>query len=247
MGADSQFATYPSLKDRVVLITGGATGIGEILVESFTQQQTQVIFLDTADEAAEALIDRLSSASTHTPLYFRCDLTDSVEVAEKIAGIIARFTTIDVVINNAGVDTRHKSEGVTPEFWDRCIAVNLKHQFFVSQAVVPGMKWQGREVILNMISLQRMAAVNAMTGYTASRAEIASLTRRLAHELEPHAVSVECVLPGAAESAQQRQHSYSEAYASGSPVNQAARTDLRPDQVEALAQLLTDDFNSLKD
>jgi NAD(P)-dependent dehydrogenase (short-subunit alcohol dehydrogenase family) len=245
MEQPTQFAKYPSLQDRVVLITGGASGIGEVLVEAFTLQGAQVVFLDIADEAAAALIERLSPNAAHVPTYVHCDLTDSAQLAEKLAGIIARFTTIDVVINN-GDDTRHKTEDVSPEFWDRCTAVNLKHQFFVSQAVIPGMKWQGRGVILNMSSISWMIPSTGLPVYVASKAAIVGLTRTLAHELGPHGIRVNCILPGAIETARQRRNWYTEEYVKEILGQQAIKRMLQPEEVARLALFLAaDDSNGI--
>lgn len=220
-GAD-QFAKYPSLQDRVVLITGGASGIGEVLVEAFTLQGAKVVFLDTSDEAATALVDRLSPNVAHTPVYFHCDLADIAALSACLVQIIARFGTLDVVINNAGDDTRHKTEDVTPEFWDRCTAVNLKHQFFVSQAVIPGMKWQGPGVILNMSSISWMIP---STSYATSKAAIAGLTRTLAHELNPHGIRVDSIFPGAAEIARQQRKGHLEESSRHQPDEQLTITE----------------------
>lgn len=244
MEQQSEFATYPSLRNRVVLITGGATGIGEVLVESFTAQSAQVIFLDINDEAAQTLIDRLFPTAAHAPVYVHCDLTDSAQLAEKLAEIIAHFGTIDVMINNAGDDARHKTEDVTPEFWDRCTAVNLKHQFFASQAVIPGMKWQGRGVILNMSSISWMIPSTGLPVYVASKAAIVGLTRTLAHELGPHGIRVNCILPGAIETARQSRLWYTEEYVAEILKNQALKRLLQPEDVARLALFLASDDSS---
>jgi NAD(P)-dependent dehydrogenase (short-subunit alcohol dehydrogenase family) len=237
----ASFAKYPSLKGRIVLITGGASGIGEKLVEAFAQQGAQVVFLDIGDQAATDLIDRLTPAVPLPPVYFHCDLSDSSSLAACLSRIIARFTTIDVIINNAGDDTRHATEDVTPEFWDRCIAVNLKHQFFATQAVIPGMKWQGRGVILNMSSISWMIPSTGLPVYVASKAAIVGLTRTLAHELGPHGIRVNCILPGAVETARQRRLWYTEEYVAEVLANQALKRLLQPDDVARLALFLASD------
>jgi len=223
----THFAKYPSLQDRVVLITGGASGIGKVLVEAFTLQGAQVVFLDIADKAAAALIDRLTPNAAHTPSYIHCDLTDSAQLAENVAGIVARFGTIDVVIHNAGA-----TEEVTAAFSDRCAAVDRKHQRFISQATLPGMKWHGRDVILNMSSL-----ANGPGAYVASRAAIVDLTRTLARELRPHDLRVQCMLPGAVETARERRSGYSRLARQTEP--QAARRMLQPEDVTRLALFLS--------
>src|SRR5215475_3471359 len=128
-------AQYPSLRDRVVLITGGASGIGASMVEHFARQGAKVAFLDVDDSSAANLKRELSSP--HPPFYLHCDLTDTAIVRAAVAEIEQKIGPIRVLVNNAARDERHKFAEVTPEYWDERIAVNLRHQFFVSQAVVP--------------------------------------------------------------------------------------------------------------
>jgi len=238
METTSPFAKYPSLQGRIVLITGGANGIGEKLVEAFAQQGAQVVFLDIADTAATDLIDRLTPTVPLPPVYFHCDLTAPSALAACLSLILASFNTIDVIINNAGDDTRHATQDVTPEFWDRCIAVNLKHEFFVTQAVIPGMRWQGRGVILNMSSLSWMIPSTGLPVYIASKAAIVDLTRTLSRELGPHDVRVNCLVPGAIETARQRRSWYSEDYANQILEGTTATRVLQPDEIARLAFFL---------
>ena len=204
-------------------------------------QGAQVVFIDIGDQAATHLVNRLTPAVALTPVYFHCDLADSAALEACLKQVIARFGTIDVMINNAGDDTRHKTQDVTPEFWDRCIAINLKHQFFASQAVIPGMKWQGRGVILNMSSISWMIPSTGLPVYVASKAAIVGLTRTLAHELGPHGIRVNCILPGAIETARQRQLWYTEEYVAEVLNNQALKRLLQPEDVARLALFLSSD------
>jgi NAD(P)-dependent dehydrogenase (short-subunit alcohol dehydrogenase family) len=131
-------ATYPSLKDRVVLVTGGAMGIGEAIVREFARQGSNIGFIDIADEAAKRL---QAYVGTHAKLYYEhCDVTDIGALKRAIDNVRKAFGPITILINNAAHDQRHNVHEVTPEFWDDRIAVNLKHQFFAAQAVYPDMK-----------------------------------------------------------------------------------------------------------
>ena len=134
------FATYPSLRGQVVIVTGGASGIGEAIVEAFAMQNARVAFLDIQDEAAEQLTNRFASGGATVPAYYHCDLTNTAQVQHTVQAILDRFQTVDVLVNNAGDDTRHTIAEVTSAYWDRAIAVNLKHQFFMAQAVIPCMR-----------------------------------------------------------------------------------------------------------
>src|SRR5690349_10402176 len=147
------FATYPSLRGRVVIVTGGASGIGEAIVEACAIQGAQVAFLDIQDSPAETLTERLSAAGATRPHYYRCDLTDIEALQRSVQQILDKLGTVDVLVNNAANDTRHSIAEVTSEFWDQCIAVNLKQQFFMAQAVIPVMQKSRRGSIINMSSI----------------------------------------------------------------------------------------------
>ena len=153
MDNNSTFAVYPSLRDRRVVVSGGATGIGEAIVEVFAHQQARVVFLDIQDDAAETLICKIQKRGHPAPAYFHCDLTDIATTQATMKEILQRFGAVDVLVNNAGDDSRHKIEDVSPEFWDKTIAANLKHQFFLTQAVIPSMKSLGRGSIINISSI----------------------------------------------------------------------------------------------
>jgi NAD(P)-dependent dehydrogenase (short-subunit alcohol dehydrogenase family) len=150
------FASYPSLRDRVIVVTGGASGIGEAIVEAFAKQNAQVAFLDIQDEAAEQLTERLRLDGATVPAYYYCDLTDIAQVKQTAQSILNRFRTVDVLVNNAGNDTRHKVAEVTSASWDLTIALNLKHQFFMAQAVLPSMQKAQSGSIINTDRQQRL-------------------------------------------------------------------------------------------
>ncbi|WP_334053862.1 SDR family NAD(P)-dependent oxidoreductase, partial [Burkholderia cepacia] len=132
--SDARFARYPSLEDRAVLITGGATGIGASFVEHFAEQGARVAFVDLDAAAGAALAERLAHVR-HAPLFLSCDLTDIDALRHAIDAIRARIGAIAVLVNNAANDARHAIGDVTPASFDAGIAVNLRHQFFAAQAV----------------------------------------------------------------------------------------------------------------
>src|SRR5215469_9382960 len=134
-----EFASYPSLRDRVVFITGGASGIGAEHVTQFAAQGAKVAFADIADDAAKALIGRIEAAGHDAPLYRHCDLKDVAALQAVIAEVRRVLGPITVLVNNAANDPRHQWEDVTAEYWDERQATNLRHQFFAIQAVTPMM------------------------------------------------------------------------------------------------------------
>jgi NAD(P)-dependent dehydrogenase (short-subunit alcohol dehydrogenase family) len=239
-----QFASYPSLRDRAVLITGGATGIGESLVAHFARQGARVAFFDIQDDAAEGLVAELIAEGCPAPLYRHCDLTDIQALQATVAEVVAEMGTVDVLVNNAANDQRHKTEDVTAEYWDNCMAVNLRPQFFMIQAVLPAMRKAGRGAIINMSSISWMVPSTGLPVYTTAKAAIVGLTRTMAHELGPEGIRVNAVLPGGIATERQRQLWYTPEYKANMLARQALKRELLPDDVARLVLFLAADDSS---
>lgn len=191
------FATYPSLKDRVVLVTGGGSGIGGCMTEQFAAQGARVAFIDFAEEPSRALVEKLRPGAAHPPLYVNCDLRDIAALRGAVAQISGKLGPIRVLVNNAARDDRHKMADVTPEYWDNCLNLNLRHQFFAIQAVAPGMAEAGGGSVINFSSVSFMRRMPGMVGYTTAKAATIGLTRTMATELGPQAIRVNTIVPGA--------------------------------------------------
>jgi D-xylose 1-dehydrogenase len=193
--AHESYARYPSLTDRVVLITGGATGIGASFVEHFAAQGSRVAFFDIDASAGQALADELGD-SQHKPLFVACDLTDIEALRAAIADVKAAFGPIQVLVNNAANDKRHTLAEVTPESFDMGVAVNVRHQLFAAQAVVEDMKAARSGSIINMGSISWMLKQSEMPVYTMSKSAVQGLTRGLAKELGRYGIRVNSLVPG---------------------------------------------------
>jgi NAD(P)-dependent dehydrogenase (short-subunit alcohol dehydrogenase family) len=200
----SATAHYPSLFGKVVLITGGGSGIGASFTEHFWQQHCKVAFFDIDDDESTKLVTRLAHTSG-APYYRRCDVTDIDAIRACVADVEDKLGPIQVLVNNAARDERKDFFDITPEFWDRQMAVNVRHQFFVAQAVARGMIQAGGGVIINMGSISWMRGRPGMAGYTTSKAGIHGLTRTLARELGEKNIRVNCIVPGAVVTERQRQ------------------------------------------
>jgi D-xylose 1-dehydrogenase len=192
----SQYASYPSLKGRSVLITGGGSGIGASLVRHFAAQGARVGFVDIAAEPSRKLVEEIHAQGDPKPLFVECDLRDIGALRRAIAEVAAANGPITVLVNNAAHDERHKFDTVTPEYWDDRLAVNLKHQFFAAQAVHPMMKAAGGGSIVNFGSVSWMVGQGGMPGYTAAKAAVMGLTRGLARDFGPDNIRVNSIAPG---------------------------------------------------
>jgi NAD(P)-dependent dehydrogenase (short-subunit alcohol dehydrogenase family) len=187
-----EFAVYPSLKDKAVFVTGGASGIGADIVRAFAKQGSRVGFVDLDAGRGEALARDLGDAVQFEP----CDLRDIDALRHAFAALQGRVGAAEVLVNNAARDDRHPWDEVTPEYYDERIAANLRHMFFAIQAVAPGMVAAGRGSIVNMGSNSWWEAGGGMPVYTTAKAAVHGMTRSFARDLGPHRIRVNTVVPG---------------------------------------------------
>ena len=235
------YASYPSLRDRPVLVTGGGSGIGASIVEHFALQGSRVAFLDCLEEPSRALVAGLAGRVPHAPAFLHCDLTDIAALRASVAAAAAQTGPIRVLVNNAANDDRHRLEDVTPEYWDQRIAVNLRHYFFAAQAVVPGMKAAGGGCIVNLSSIAWVIPSTGLPVYVTAKAGIVGLTRTLARELGEANVRVNCVMPGAIATERQRRLWYTPEYKALVASRQALKRELVPGDVARLVLFLAAD------
>jgi D-xylose 1-dehydrogenase len=235
------FAQYPSLHDVVVLVTGGGSGIGAALVEQFALQGARVAFLDVADAASTTLVADIASRCPYAPVFLHCDLLDIAALRAAVSKIEAQLGAVRGLVNNAASDDRHNFAEVTPEYWDQRMAVNLKHQFFTTQAVVPKMAAAGGGSIINMSSIAWMIPSTGLPAYVTAKAGIVGLTRTLARELGESNIRVNCVLPGAIMTERQRRLWMTPEYMAEIMQRQSLKRELMPEEVARLVMFLASD------
>lgn len=186
------FARYPSLEDRVVYITGGASGIGAEIVAAFARQGSRVGFLDIDEAASADLVARLPGTVVNEV----CDLRDIAALRAAFARLKERLGPAAVLVNNAARDDRHDWRDVTPDYWDERQATNLRHMFFAIQAVAPDMIAAGGGAIVNMGSNSWWEAGGGFPAYATAKAAVHGLTRTMARDLGQHRIRVNTVVPG---------------------------------------------------
>lgn len=194
---NDNFGNYPSLADRVVLVTGGGSGIGASIVARLAEIGARVGFFDIDAAASRALIDQIANQEyRHLPVFRQVDITDIGALQQAIAGIAEETGPIRGLVNNAANDTRHKVNDVSQDSWRGALSVNLDHQFFSVQAVAEQMKQAGGGSIVNMGSMSWRIGLDNLSAYVTAKAGIEGLTNGLARELGPDRIRVNCVTPG---------------------------------------------------
>jgi NAD(P)-dependent dehydrogenase (short-subunit alcohol dehydrogenase family) len=189
-------ATYPSLRGRSVFITGGGSGIGSCLTQSFARQGARVAFVDVAETASIALLDSIEKEGLSRPWYRKTDVTDILALQAAIRDAAAELGDFRVLVNNVANDDRHDFMNVTPDYYDARIAVNQRPAYFAIQAVVPGMKKLGGGSIVNFGSNSYGGKARNLSVYTTAKSSVVGLTRGLAAELGEHRIRINVVTPG---------------------------------------------------
>jgi 3-oxoacyl-[acyl-carrier protein] reductase len=187
------------LKDRVVIVTGGARGIGKAIALSFVREGAKVALIDVDKDKLEVLKNEFEKEKRKV-IAIPCDITKSSEVNGMVDQVRKVFGRIDILVNNAGIIRRGTIETVTEEDWDRVIEVNLKGTFNCCKAVSGIMKQQGYGKIVNVSSIAgKMGDITSAPGYGPSKAGVDALTKTLARQLAPYGINVNSVSPHAIE------------------------------------------------
>ncbi len=233
-------AIYPSLEGRAVLVTGGASGIGAAIVRGFVRNKARLAVLDIDRTAGEAL------AMGTGALFLPCDLTDIPALKAAVAEAESQLGPIRALVNNAANDQRHKLEEVTEDDWDFSQDVNLRHQFFAAQAVVPGMRGAGGGSIVNLSSVAWMFGSPEMIPYTAAKAAIVGMTRSMGAALGPMGIRVNAVAPGGVMTERQMRLWHTPETKAQTIERQALRTELLEDDIaDAVLFLCSDDSDMI--
>jgi NAD(P)-dependent dehydrogenase (short-subunit alcohol dehydrogenase family) len=183
---------YPDLAGRVVIITGGTSGIGESVVRAFAANDCRVAFLGRSRDQGAALAAELGG-NVH---FYPCDLIDVAALRGALAAIRGRLGPASVLVNNAANDQREKFEEVTFEEFERMMAVNFRHVFFACQAILPQMRALGGGSIINMSSGAWVGGVVDLEAYSSAKAAIVGLTNSLARSVGRDRIRVNALVPG---------------------------------------------------
>ena len=247
-------AIYPSLQDKTVLISGGAEGIGAATVERFALQGCQVLFLDIARDSAQKTIDHVVSLSNEAkerggpsikaPIFYHCDVTNLDELQATAAEILKEHGVVHVLVNNAamtGQNARQDTENVTSDSWDLSVNGNLRHVFFLTKALIPGMKSAGGGSIVNLGSIIWRIPAAGTPVYAACKAAIMGLTRVQSKEFGAANIRINSIMPGAIATKRQREEVLTPEYRAEVMRGQSLQRDLEPMEVVKVIVFLGSD------
>jgi len=186
---------YFDLKNKRVLISGGASGIGSSIVEHFCEQGSEVYFVDINKKLAQKTISKIKKRKLKNPIFKECNIKNIKKYKSLIFNIIKTKGPIDILVNNASNDQRHTLEQITEKYWDDRIAINLKHYLFAIQAVKKGMIKNKGGSIINLGSVSWIRGAVMFPVYSSSKAAIYGLTRSLAKDLGKYNIRINSISP----------------------------------------------------
>jgi len=233
-------ALYPSLRDKVVFITGGSTGIGSEFVIEFARQGAKVGFNGRNEAAAAELIASVGKAA-HTPLFVKCDVTDVAQLKDSIARAVDAFGDIDVLINNVANDDRHQIENIDLEYFEWMVAINLRPHIFAIQAVLPGMQRKGGGSIINVGSISWMRKNPTVPLYATLKSACQGMTKTFAKGQGKHRIRVNHLIAGWTMTEKQKRMWLDEAGEKAIAEGQCLPDKVQPSDVAAMALFLAAD------
>ena len=187
------------LKNKVAIVTGGGSGIGEATVLRFAEEGAKIVINDVNEDNANKLAKKLKSKGTEV-LVCIADVCNKSDVKKMVKQVIDKFGRLDILVNNAGINRDSFVKKMTEEQWDKVININLKGTFLCAQAALAPMMEQKFGRIINTASIGALGNLG-QANYSASKAGVIGLTKTLALEGARYNINVNCVSPGATNTA----------------------------------------------
>jgi NAD(P)-dependent dehydrogenase (short-subunit alcohol dehydrogenase family) len=230
-------ASFADLAGKVAIVTGGAQGIGLATVDAMVAQGMKVGVIDIDPDYSRALVAR-HGAGIHLEL---ADLRDAAAGTAAVLACLGALGPAAVLVNNAAHDDRHRFDEIDVVYWDERMAVNLRHMFYVTQAVLPGMRAAGKGSIINLGSTSWMQGAAGLIAYTTAKSAVSGFTRSLARELGPDGIRVNCVTPGWVMTERQRRLRSTPERLAAAQQRQSIKGEIMPEDVAPMILFLASD------
>ena len=235
---------YFDLKNKRVLISGGASGIGSSIVEHFCEQGSEVYFVDINKKLAQKTISKIKKRKLKNPIFKECNIKNIKKYKSLIQSIIKKKGSIDILVNNASNDQRHTLEEVTEKYWDERMAVNLKHYLFAIQTVKKSMIKNKGGSIINLSSVSWIRGAVTFPAYSTAKAAIYGLTKSLARDLGQHNIRINSIAPGSVATKRQSKLWLNSRFKKEILDNQCLKKQLLPEDVSRMVLYLASDVSS---
>ncbi len=231
---------YPSLRDAVVFVVGGSSGIGADMLRAFCAQGSQVAFLGRDSDSAGKLCEELAG-NRHSPTFYRCDVTDISLLKRTLGNCAEQLGDIGVLVNNVANDDRHELESIDQDYFDWQVSVNLRPHVFAIQQVIPGMRRLGGGSIINLGSIGWMRKNDAMVVYGALKSSMHGLTKGLARRLGADRIRINTLVPGWTMTERQKRMWLDDAGEKAIAAGQCLPDKVQPRDIAAAALFLASD------
>lgn len=183
------------LAGKAALVTGAGSGIGRAAAELFAAEGAAVAVVDLRGEAADETASSIASAGG-TAVGLTANVAVAAEVEDAVARAVGEFGRLDIVYNNAGVDSSGSVAVAEEADWDRCFAVNAKGTFLTSRAAIRHLEAGGHGAIVNQASVAALVGIPNFAAYCAAKGAVIALTRSMAIDLAPRGIRVNAIAPG---------------------------------------------------
>ncbi len=235
---------YFDLKNKRALVSGGASGIGASIVEHLCEQGVEVYFFDINKNEAKKTINKIKKKKFKTPSFVECNIKNIKKYKSSILKIIKKQGPIDILVNNASNDQRHRLEKITEKYWDDRMAINLKHYLFAIQAVKKSMIKNNGGSIINLGSVSWVRGAVMFPAYSTAKAGIHGLTRSLARDLGKYNIRINSIAPGSIATERQSKLWLNPKFKKEILKNQALKKQLLPEDVSKMVLYLASDVSS---